>query len=63
MLRLASRGAAAAGTAAFTRRLVTAEAAPTASIHALKAPKLNGTELAFDTLAGKPAILVNVASR
>ena len=63
MLRLATRSAAAAATAGFTRRLMTAEATPAASIHAFKAAKLDGTELALDSLAGKPAIVVNVASQ
>jgi len=44
------------------RALAGAESAPAGSLHPLSGTKLDGTRLPLASLAGKPALLLNVAS-
>ena len=63
MLRVAARAAACsgAGAAALSRRNMASSAGST-SVHSFSGTRLDGRPLQLATLAGRPALIVNVAS-
>ena len=64
MLRgLASRGAAAASAVAASRACSAASAEAPTSFYAFSGKRLDGSMLSLASLAGKPTVVVNVASR
>lgn len=61
-LPMAARTSAFAASVACARRVLCTREHATSSIHALSGTRLDGTPLKFDSLAGKPFLLLNVAS-
>ena len=62
MRAVAARTSAFAASIACARRFLCTREPATSSIHALSGTRLDGTPLNFDSLAGKPFLLLNVAS-